>query len=415
MNQTDLHRNAFMLRGSLAKKGYMRFWHSFTGKAPTTGDTRTFFVEYFIINPALGGNQPILGQHPYFKKRGMKPSYVMIKAGVFPTTVTITHADTDSDMTGNETDTASDAFLSYHADAPAKSLGTTDAILQGKQLHAFYPVSSLKVAQNPLYIQVEDCIYSENRIAGFVDVTKQEARHRSFMTDSGYMEWDLEVHKSIACHTGAIANPFFCALNALNSFWHGEGIRTAYSGTVVLDGITYEVTPEASYGYADKHWGRSFNRPWLQLASCKLTSQRTGKELKYSALAVDGCCSKFLFFPLKPRLMLQLTYTGEDFTFGIPGRFSRSKWRVKETTKRFIWHIKAQNKHALVKISISSRKELLFPLNYEAPDGTKSKSPLYSGGNAVGTVELYRMIPEGRQWIDTLTIENGFCEYQKDS
>lgn len=401
MNQSDLHRNAFMLRGSLAKKGYMRFWHSFTGTAVDTDDTRTFFVEYFIINPALGGDQPILGQHPYFKKRGMKPSYVMIKAGVFPT-IGAPHADMAFENTNTGVDTA----------ASEKTPGTADAFCQGRQLHAFYPVSSLKVAQDPLYIQVEDCIYSENRIAGFVDVTESEARHRSFMTDSGYMEWNLEVHKSIACHTGAIANPFFCALNALDSFWHGEGIRTAYSGTVIFDGITYEVTPEGSYGYADKHWGRSFNRPWLQLASCKLKSERTGKELKYSALAVDGCCPRFLCFPLKPRLMLQLTYTGEDFTFGIPGRLSRSKWRVKETNKRFIWHIKAQNKNALVKISMNSKKELLLPIDYEAPDGTKSKAPLYAGASAIGTVELYRIVPEGKQWIDTLIIENGFCEYQ---
>lgn len=393
MNHSDLHRNAYMLRGSLAKKGYMRFWHSFTGTAVGTGDTRTFFVEYFIINPALGGSQPILGQHPYFKKRGMKPSYVMIKAGVFPTAVT---SCAGADITA----------------APAKSSDAADASCQGRQLHAFYPISSLKVAQDPLYIQVEDCVYSENHISGFVDVTESEARHRSLMTDSGYMEWDLEIHKSIACHTGAIANPFFCALNALDSFWHGEGIRTAYSGTVILDDVTYEVTPEGSYGYADKHWGRSFNRPWLQLASCKLTSKRTGKELKYSALAVDGCCPRFLCFPLKPRLMLQLTYTGEDFTFGIPGRLSRSKWSVKETNKRFIWHIKAQNKNALVKISMNSQKELLLSIDYESPDAVKPKAPLYSGGNAAGTVELYRIVPEGRQWIDTLTIENGFCEYQ---
>ncbi|MGN1145071.1 MAG: hypothetical protein ACI4R5_01380 [Acetatifactor sp.] len=399
MNQSDLHRNAYMLRGSLAKRGYMRFWHSFTGTAIGTGVTRTFFVEYFIINPALGGSQPILGQHPYFKKRGMKPSYVMIKAGVFPTAVTAAQANAACGITHTESDTASDVL-------------PTDTLLEGRQLHAFYPVTSLKVAQNPLYIQVEECLCSENRIAGLVEVTKQEARHRSFMTDAGYMEWDLEVHKSIACHTGAIANPFFCALNALDSFWHGEGIRTAYSGNVILDGVTYEVTPEDSYGYADKHWGRSFNRPWLQLASCKLKSERTGKELKYSALAIDGCCPKFLCFPLKPRLALQLTYTGEDFTFGIPGSFSRAKWKAKETNKRFIWHIKAQNKNALVKISMSSKKELLLPIDYEAPDGTKAAVPLYGGGNAVGAVELYRIVPEGRQWIDTLIIENGFCEFQ---
>lgn len=385
MNRSDLSRNAYMLRGSLKKRGYMRFWHSFTGICKDSGEARTFFIEYFIINPGLGGEQPILGQHPYYKKRGMKPSYVMIKAGVYPLGVNSpSYADTSEDNRG------------------------------GKQLHAFYPIASLKVAQNPLYIQIEDCLYTENRIAGYVSVSQKEAGHRFFLSDAGYMEWDLAVHKSLACHTGFLAGPFFSAINALDTFWHGEGIRTSYSGTVTLDGSTYEVSPDTCYGYADKHWGRKFNQPWLQLASCKLTSKRTGKQLKYSALAVDGCCPRFLCFPLKPRLSLQLTYTGEDFTFLLarPGKFSRSKWSVKETQKRFVWHIKAQNRHAFVKISMACKKADMLPLKYEGPDASLSKEPLYSSGSGIGTVELYRIVPEGRQWIDTLTIENAFCEYQ---
>ena len=81
MNRSDLKRNSYIPRGFLAKKGYVRWWHSFSGTQTQTGETRTFFVEFFIINPAAGASRPILGQHPYFKKRGMRPSYVMIKAG----------------------------------------------------------------------------------------------------------------------------------------------------------------------------------------------------------------------------------------------------------------------------------------------------------------------------------------------
>ena len=53
---------------------------------------------------------------PYFKKRGMRPSYVMIKAGAFP------------DAEGNG----------------------------GRQLHAFYPISSLQATGSPLVMQIED-------------------------------------------------------------------------------------------------------------------------------------------------------------------------------------------------------------------------------------------------------------------
>ena len=236
MNLSDLARNAHMLTGSLARRGYMRWWHSFSGIQPETGEQRTFFVEFFCINPGLGCDQPILGQHPYFKKRGLRPSYVMIKAGVYPN---------------------------------AQGKG-------GKQLHAFYPVSSLKTTQSPLTMQVEDCLYSESRLSGYIDVSWQEARHRSLMTNAGSMEWDLEVSKMVSCHTGLLAGRLFQALNALDSYWHGEGIRSFFQGTVTLDGTVYQVSPDTSYGYADKHWGRSFNRPWVQLASCRLTSERTG-------------------------------------------------------------------------------------------------------------------------------------------
>ncbi len=390
MNHSDLNRNAYMLRGSLSKHGYMRWWHSFQGTCTDTGDVRTFFIEYFIMNPGLGTDAPILGQHPYYKKRGIKPSYVMINAGVFP------------------------KEGCYQEDALPEG-NRIDSCIYGKQLHRFFPVSSLIVAKDPLYIQIENCLYSENRIMGSLQVSKESASHRSLMTDAGYMEWDLAVHKSISHHTGVIASPFFCAINALDSFWHGEGIRTAYSGHVLLDGLSYEICPETSYGYADKHWGRNYNKPWLQLASSHLISKRTGKVLKYSALAVNGCCPRLFIFPLRPRINMQLTYTGEDFSFNFaqPGRFSRSKWKCRETNKRFIWHIKAQNKKVFVRLSMSSKKEAMLPLDYETPDGIKRKEPLYASGNALGTIELYRTTPQGNEWVDTLIIEDGLSIYQR--
>ena len=134
MNLSDLKRNAYMLRGSDAKRGYMGWWHSFQGICPTTQETRTFFVEYSILNPALGTSQPILGQHPYYKRHGLKPSYLCIKAGVFP--------------------------------EPGDS---------GLQLRAYYPLTSLQVAQDPFYMQFEDCVYSENRISGSIDISDEVA------------------------------------------------------------------------------------------------------------------------------------------------------------------------------------------------------------------------------------------------
>lgn len=375
MNQSDLTRNAYMLRGSLAKKGYCRWWHSFSGVQPETGETRTFFVEFYVINPGLGGEQPILGQHPYYKKRGLKPSYVCIKAGVFP-------------------------------DAQGQG---------GKQLHAFYPISSLKTTPSPLVMQVEDCFYSENRITGFIDVSPEEAKHRCFMSDAGTMEWDLEVYKAVSCHTGLLSGPLFRFFNALDSYWHGEGIKSFFRGFVTLDGVSYEVQADTSCGYCDKHWGRDFNKPWIQLSSGSLTSERTGKELRHSVLALNGCCPRFLFLPMRRKLMIQLSYMGEDFDFGLkPFVLSRCKWETKETNKRFIWHVIAKNKNAVIKISGSCTKEQMLHLQYENPDGLKSRLPLWAGSDGIGTIQLYRRTPGGRELLDTLRMKNLLCEYRSE-
>ena len=368
MNLSDLTRNANMLRGSLRKHGFMRWWHSFSGVSADTGETRTFFVEFYIINPALGKKRPVLGQHPHSKKQGLKPSYVMIKAGVFP------------DKKGNP----------------------------GKELHAFYPISALRSTHSPLIMQVEDCIYREDSLSGYVEVTPHEARQRSHMTQAGYMQWDLEVHKAVSCHTGIFGSRIAELVNALDSYWHGEGIRSFFKGSVILDGEEFDVIPELSYGYTDKHWGRNFNSPWMQLNCTKLTSERTGQELRHSALALNGCCPRFLFIPLRRRITLQLTYTGEDFVF------NRCRFETKETSKRFIWHIIGQNRNSIIKISGSCTKEQMMQLHYENPNGQLSRLPLWAGACGVGKIKLYRITSCGKQLIDTLETNHLMCEYRAE-
>lgn len=113
---------------------------------------------------------------------------------------------------------------------------------------------------------------------------------------------------------------------------------------------------------------------------------------------------------------MQLTYTGEDFEyhFGKPFTLPRCKWKVKETNKRFIWHFKAQNRTSVIKISGNCSKEQMMPLFYENPDGKVSPELLWEGGNATGTIELYRRSAGTLELIDRLTFGNGLCAYQKN-
>ena len=67
-----------MLHGPLKYQGYDWWWHSFTGRDETTGREKPFFIEFFVCNPALGGDEPVFGQLPKDREAGKKPSYLMV-------------------------------------------------------------------------------------------------------------------------------------------------------------------------------------------------------------------------------------------------------------------------------------------------------------------------------------------------
>ena len=45
-----------------------------------TGEAKPFFIEFFLCNPALGGDEPVFGQIP---GKPQRPSYLMVKAGAW--------------------------------------------------------------------------------------------------------------------------------------------------------------------------------------------------------------------------------------------------------------------------------------------------------------------------------------------
>ena len=47
--------------GPLASCGYDWWWHSFTGQDAETGEDKPFFIEFFVCNPALAEDEPVLG------------------------------------------------------------------------------------------------------------------------------------------------------------------------------------------------------------------------------------------------------------------------------------------------------------------------------------------------------------------
>ena len=370
-NQHDPNRNAFMLRGPLAHLGYDWWWHSFTAQDAETGEDKPFFVEYFICNPALAEDEPVLGQLPANREAKKRPSYLMVKAGCW----------------GED-----------HC-----------------QLHRFFSLKKTRIhGEAPYEVEAEDCFASETALRGSVNVTEVEAEaHPEWMCDAGSMSWDLKLDKQIAFNVGYGASKPLRDAEAFAMYWHAEGMKTAFTGTVTCNGRKYVVTPERCCGYADKNWGRDFTSPWVWLSSNCLVSKKTGKPLQNSVFDIGGGRPKIYFLPLDRRLLGVFYYEGKeyDFNFSKLHLMVKTEFSFEEQADEVIWHVRQENYQAAMETEIRCRKKDMLLVNYEAPDGVKRHNRLWNGGNGWGTVKLYDK--EDGQWklMDEVEATHVGCEY----
>ena len=365
-NKHDIARDACQLFGAQAHQGYDWWWHSFTGYDAETGESKPFFIEFFLCNPVLGEEEPVFGQLP---GKAQKPSYLMVKAGA------------------------------WGEDAA--------------QLHRFWGWKRIKVDWGvPFSVAAEDCFLSEDSTHGHVKI-EGSAAHPEWMCDAGEMAWDLQVDKKLAFNVGYGASRPLRAMQAFAMYWHAEGMKTAYSGTIVYNGRKYIVTPEKCYGYSDKNWGRDFTTPWVWLSSNCLVSKKSGKKLENSVFDIGGGRPKVYFVPLDRRLLGVLYYEGREYDFN----FSKFHLRVKtdfsfeEREDFVVWKVRQENIRAVMETEVCCRKSEMLLINYEAPDGSKRHTRLWNGGTGRGTVKLYDKTGNGLTLVDEIEATHIGCEY----
>ena len=364
------NRNRYMLRGKLEKNGYDWWWHNFTGLSRKTGEEKTFFIEYYICNPARGEEFPVLGQEEKNQQSGKKPSYAMIMCGYW-----------------------------------GKG---------AKQIHNFYPISQFQSAHDALNIAIGACTLTETSLKGKCTLSREDAeKHPEYMSDAGEMEWDLKSNKKISFSVGYGASHLFRRLNAFEMFWHVQGMKTEYEGEVVLDGEVYDVSPETSYGYADKNWGADYTSPWLWISSSNLRSNVTGENLCHSAFDFGGGRPKVFGIPLSRRLLGCIEYEGQRFEYNFSKFWTKSKieFSFQERENVNLWKVAAKNKITRLELEMTCPKEEMLFINYESPDGKKRHNHLWNGGTGSGRLKLYRFVNGEKILIDDITFQNTGCEY----
>ena len=377
-NTHDIDRDRFMLTGGLARQGYDWWWHSFTAHHAKTGAEKAFFIEFFLVNPALARagaqgafGRPVMGQLPGNKEAGIRPSYLMVKAGC------------------------------WGKDA--------------RQLHRFFAWKDVTIDRGvPFYVAADDCLCCETDLIGSVSVSAGDAAaHPEWMSDAGTMLWDLQLDKELAFNVGYGASAPLRKAQAFQMYWHAEGMKTRVSGTVVLDGETYVVDPETSYGYSDKNWGSDFTSPWVWLASSNLESLNTGRKLDCSAFDIGGGRPKVGPVALNRKLLGAMVYEGRtyEFNFSKPWTGNRTKFNCGETDDSVVWHVEQETFDACMITDVSCKKSDMLLINYEAPDGAKRYNRLWNGGNGFGRVQLFDKVKGDLHLVDDMRARNIGCEW----
>lgn len=365
----DISRNEYMLVRGQARCGYDWWWHSFTAISARTGEEKPFFLEFFICNPELGGDEPVFGQLEENKRAGKKPSYLMVKVGT------------------------------WGEDA--------------RQLHRFFGWNKVCIEKSaPFSVKAGDCYLSETESYGCVRVSEEDFKnHPEYMCNDGTIKWNLKIDKQIPFNVGYGASKIFRTLQLFEMFWHAEGMKSFYSGEIEYNGEKYLVTPETCYGYADKNWGKDFTSPWVWLSSNNLTSKITGRKLENSVFDIGGGCPKVGPLVLDRKLLSAFYYEGEcyEFNFSKFWTNTRTFFDCKETEDQIVWHVDQRTWCTKMVTDITCEKKDMLLVNYESPKGEKRHNRLWNGGNGKGTVKLYK----NDRLIDEIEALNVGCEYGK--
>ena len=364
---------------ALKKNGVVWVRYVFTGIDALSGAEQLFFVEWEMLNPGLSPNESVLG----FKPR-----------------TAISEDDLQYALAGTE------AALNLRAESiltpsyVAVRAGTFG--VKPKQICSYYALNDITGGFRLSPITVGNCSFDDGKISGALSCTlKEHTAHPEYFCDAGDISWNLRYE---------IRKQFSAGYKKSSDRWIPAGARTAFSGSITLDGREFSVLPKKSYGYIDAHFLRMFPAPYFHISSSHLTSRISGKALFDSSFTVQGI--------FEDNLSLALELEDTDIALEAKKRGASEKilWDCTEMPadeegERLHWSVSADMKKWVIDIDIVCHTSKLFVRNIELPEGNRKVLKLLAGGSGTGEIKLYRRIGKSLEIIEDAHVAFALCEF----
>lgn len=374
------------LKGAQRKCGFDRWRLVTNGVSNVTGEEKTFFIEFYCVNPALSPKTPVLG----FKNRYDTNMAADIQFAL---------AGTDAAKNFTSQLLVNPSFFMIRA-------GSLSTVC--RQYNAYYACDDVDFKSDDVIVKVNlnqekdgQCVLGENYTTGSVCVTEADLiEHPEFMGNAGSMSWNLNFSRAIS---------FEPDYKSKDINWAVLGGKTDFSGTVIFNDEEFSVTSKKSFGYYDKNWGKDFSSPFFHLSSSFITSEITGSLLQNSSIAVQG--------EYKDRLTVLVCLEGKNIEFHAD---KRKKYEVlhdcQEITDddmgpKLHWSCSVHDKKHVIDIDVYCRTKDLFLRDYESPSGERKVMRVLSSGTGVGRIRLYKVIRKSLELIESAEISKCVCEY----
>ena len=368
----------YVLRGKLRQEGFERWRYIFTALNKVTGQEKKFFIELYIVNPALSPKTAVISQKSRLAYSESDLQYAL--AG----TESAAHANDEVDVMPSYVLVKSGMFGS-----------------SGKQMNKFYASSLFTYVKNTESFKVGDCLFGSKALSGTVSVTQQDLRIRpELLCNAGSMDWDLKFEREIECL------PLY---NRKNYLWTPLGEKTLFSGFVHIDGQEYVVLPKSSNGYIDKSWGGRPNSPYFHLSSSKMTSIISGRPMLNSCFAIEG--------EFGGKLCASLNFEGAKYCVENRKIFKKdviihdcSQINDAVDGEKVHWTVSIHKGKFVIDVDVFCKGKDMFVRDYEMPHGKRCLLKIL-GGAGNGEIRLYKKIGKNLELLEHANVYDAICEF----
>jgi len=376
----------YLLKGKLRSEGFERWRYSFCASSRNTGIEKRFFIEMYLVNPGVSPNVVVIAQKSRVSMGANNDIQQALTGGL---------SGYDSRFSGQNI-IVKPSYLLIKAGVYGEN---------GIQVNKFVPSSKLNYTKNTATFKTDDCFFSSNTLIGKISVSKNDLRIKpEMLCNEGDFSWELHYEKILDSKS---------AYSSSENTWIPLGIKANFVGKIICNDEEFVVNPEKSLGYLDKSWGEDFSNPYYHISSSRFTSIITGKNLPASYLAIEGELGK------NKELVGILCVEDKIFKLGkglLPGSGIKESHNCTQAPataegEKLHWSVSLEKGDYVVDLDIFCKTSEMFVRDYEIPQGKRTLMRILGGGTGAGEVRIYKKVNKNLELLENANIDDIICEF----